>query len=110
MPYKDHEKRKAFRREWYAKNKNSEKAHIKRRKLEIRKWFWEYKSKLKCLKCGERHVSTIDFHHRIGSKEKGVSIMVADGYSIKRIKEELEKCDALCANCHRKLHFKNNKV
>jgi len=110
MPYKDPEKRKAFRRKWYAKNKKSEKAHVKRRKLEIRKWFQKYKSSLKCSKCGENHIATIDFHHRIENKEKGVSIMVADGYSIKKIKEEIEKCDVLCANCHRKIHFKNNKV
>ena len=110
MPYKDPERRRACRRKWYAENKNSEKAHIKKRKLEIRKWFQKYKSSLKCLKCGEGHVATIDFHHRIGSKEKGVSVMVADGYSIKRIEEELKKCDVLCANCYRKLHFKNNKV
>ena len=110
MPYKDPEKRRACRRKWYAENKKSEKSHVKRRKLEIKKWFQEYKSSLKCLKCGENHVSTIDFHHRVGNKENGISKMVADGYSIDRIQKELEKCDVLCANCHRKVHFENNKL
>ena len=107
MPYKDLEKRRACRRKWYAENKKSEKGHIKRRKLKIKKWFWEYKSGLRCSKCGENHIATIDFHHRIKNKEKGISRMVADGYSIDRIQKELEKCDVLCANCHRKVHFKN---
>jgi transcription elongation factor Elf1 len=109
MPYKDAEKRRAFRREWYAKNSKSEKAHVKKRKLGIRKWFWEYKSKLKCLKCGEGHVATIDFHHSVGDKEQSISELVANGYSIKRIEKELKKCRVLCSNCHRKAHFGNIK-
>jgi len=110
MPYKDIEKRRACRRRWYAENKESEKTHIKRRKLEIRKWFWEYKARLKCIKCGEDHVSTIDFHHQIGKKEQAISKMVTDGYSIGKILTELEKCEVLCANCHRKIHFRKGKV
>ena len=46
----------------------------------------------------------------IGKKENGISKMVADGYSIEKILKELKKCEVLCANCHRKVHFKNNKV
>jgi len=110
MPYKEKEKRLICRREWYANNKTSEKAHVKRRKGEIRIWFQKYKEFLKCSKCGENHPAVIDFHHRIGKKEYGVSKMVADGYSIDRIKKELEKCDVFCANCHRKVHFENNKL
>jgi len=106
MPYKNKEDRLACRRRWYAKNKASEKAHVKRRKGEIRIWFQKYKEFLKCSKCGENHPATIDFHHKIGKKENGISKMVADGYSIDRIKKELEKCDVLCANCHRKVHFR----
>ncbi|MBT6690033.1 hypothetical protein HN903_04310 [archaeon] len=110
MPYKDAEKRKECRRRWYAENKESEKAHIRKRKLEIKKWFLGYKAKLKCMKCGEKHVATIDFHHNIGDKENGISKMVADGYSIERILRELKKCEVLCANCHRKVHFRKSKV
>lgn len=110
MPYKDAEKRRECRRKWYAKNKEYEKRHIKQRKLEIRKWFWKYKSGLQCLRCGESHVATIDFHHRISNKENSISKMVTDGYSIKRILAELRKCEILCSNCHRKVHFGKSKV
>jgi len=106
MPYKKKEERLACRRRWYAKNKSSEKAHVKRRKGEIRIWFQKYKEFLKCSICGENHPATIDFHHKIGKKENGISKMVADGYSIDRIEKELEKCAVLCANCHRKVHFR----
>lgn len=30
-----------------------------------------------------------------------VSLMVADGYSWENILKEIEKCQVLCANCHR---------
>ena len=110
MPYKDKEKRLECRRKWYAENRASEKAHVQRRKKKIKLWFQRYKAELKCSKCGENHPATIDFHHHSGEKEKGISKMVADGYSIERIKKELEKCKTLCSNCHRKEHFKNNKL
>ncbi|MBU2576904.1 MAG: hypothetical protein KKF50_04220 [Nanoarchaeota archaeon] len=110
MPYKDPEKKRECRRKWYAKNKSSEKAHVQRRKGKIKLWFKKYKAFLKCSKCEENHPATIDFHHKIGKKENNISKMVADGYSIDRIKIELEKCNVLCANCHRKEHFKNNKL
>jgi hypothetical protein len=106
MPYKDLKKRRAYRREWYAKNKKSEKAHILRRKKEIRTWFEKYKSKLKCSKCYEDHIATLDFHHNMGKKEMNITKLVYEGYSIKRIKKEIEKCIILCANCHRKEHYK----
>jgi transcription elongation factor Elf1 len=110
MPYKDKEKRLACRRKWYAKNTSSEKIHVQKRKNEIKRWFQKYKSSSRCIKCGENHPATIDFHHHSGKKEKNISKMVADGYSISRIEKELEKCIVLCSNCHRKEHFKNNKL
>ena len=110
MPYKNKEERLACRRRWYAKNKASEKAHVWRRKKEIKSWFQKYKSSLKCSKCGETHPAVIDFHHHFGRKENGISKMVSDGYSIARIKKELSKCHVLCSNCHRKIHFNNNKL
>tara|TARA_Y100000310_G_scaffold328411_1_gene396491 strand:+ start:536 stop:877 length:342 start_codon:yes stop_codon:yes gene_type:complete len=103
MPYKDPEKRRECRRKWYSNNKESEKAHVSRRKKQIKKWFSEYKSNLKCNRCKESHQATLDFHHK-GEKEKGINFMTHWGYSINRIKKEISMCEVLCANCHRKLH------
>ena len=110
MPYKDLKKRRECRRRWYEKNKESEKAHVMKRKSLIRFWFNNYKKGVVCSRCGEEHVATLDFHHHSDKKELGISKMVAEGYSIERIKRELQKCKVLCANCHRKVHFKNNKL
>jgi len=107
MPYKSKEKRRECRRRWYANNKQSEVEHVKRRKKKLKKWFEEYKKKLSCTKCKENHPATIDFHH-LRKKKEGVSYMVANGYSIEKIKNEIRKCVVLCANCHRKEYYDNS--
>ena len=111
MPIKDIQKRREYRRKWYALNKKSEQAHVNRRKKEITNWFKKYKESLHCLMCGETHPATLDFHHKNRTdKEFGINTRVHSGYSIDKIKQEIEKCEVLCANCHRKLHYQNNKL
>ncbi len=109
MPYKDKNKIKEAKKNYYLRNKEK----VKQRTYEIRErtraWLFEYKSKLKCLKCSEDHISTLDFHHK-GDEEKNstISRMVHNGYKIESILKEIDKCVVLCANCHRKLHYEEN--
>jgi len=57
-----------------------------------------------CQQCGEADPACLDFHHRDPShKIFSVAFLASQGYSIDRIMAEIEKCDLLCANCHRKL-------
>lgn len=57
--------------------------------------------------CGfSKCVQALDFHHREPkTKEFGLSIRGLTR-SWDKIKLELDKCDLLCANCHRELHAK----
>jgi hypothetical protein len=48
-----------------------------------------------------------DFHHRDPSN-KDFDWSVLKLRTEKKIKEELDKCDLLCSNCHRKRHHTNN--
>jgi hypothetical protein len=108
MPYKDPEKRRECRRNWYSNNRESEKKHVKRRKKEIKKWFNNYRSKLSCKRCKENHPATLDFHHKNrNNKAREVTKIVHEGYGKARIKNEISKCIVLCANCHRKEHYYN---
>ena len=81
-----------------------------KRKLYIqqrREWFNEYKKTLKCIKCGENHVACLEFHHRDpGEKDFEIASLVSTANKEKLLKE-MEKCDVLCANCHRKHHYEN---
>jgi hypothetical protein len=59
-----------------------------------------------CAKCGERDPAVLDFHHRDGTgKEAKAGRLVHDDYGWERILHEVEKCDVLCANDHRRVHL-----
>lgn len=60
-----------------------------------------------CTRCGLRlensHYSVFEFHHR-NSLNKEYSWNKLRLFSDRRILLELNKCDLLCANCHRITH------
>ena len=56
-----------------------------------------------CVDCRQKFPScAMDFDHR-GSENKlgNVSRITVQNWSLERIKKEIEKCDIVCANCHR---------
>lgn len=61
-----------------------------------------------CLNCNDKRHYVLDFHHVRGIKEQTISEMVSRGSSINRIKNEIRKCNILCANCHREEHYINS--
>jgi 5-methylcytosine-specific restriction endonuclease McrA len=76
------------------------------KKLKIKRWFVQYKSRFKCLKCIEGDTNCLDFHHVDKKKKKNsISKMVAQGLSVRKILSEIRKCVVLCSNCHRKQHY-----
>jgi len=58
-----------------------------------------------CIKCGyDNCLTALDFHHRNpNEKEFGVTECVTTR-TWESLKEEAEKCDLLCSNCHRENH------
>lgn len=63
-------------------------------------------AKTACMLCGETHPACLDFHHRDPSAKEGtIARLVAKNVKLDRVKAEIEKCDVVCANCHRKLHW-----
>lgn len=108
---KNREKLIEYQKEYYQKNRekiikrNSE--YQKNNRAQKRQWFYNIKSKLKCEICGENHIATLVFHHR-NPKEKEIDMgkVISQHISKKRILKEIKKCQILCANCHRKLHWK----
>lgn len=79
---------------------------VKKRREKIKKDAIDYKGG-KCEICGyNKCIEALEFHHINNDKDFGIS---AKGYtrSFKKIKEELDKCILVCANCHRELHYLN---
>jgi len=77
---------------------------VKKRRQQIRLKSIDYKDGC-CQACGyNRCLEALEFHHRNPEKKDfGIS---EKGYtrSWERVKQELDKCVLLCANCHRELH------
>lgn len=60
----------------------------------------------RCERCGyNRYVGALDFHHRDpATKSFSLSASKMTRRSLEVIRAELDKCDLLCANCHREEH------
>lgn len=62
-----------------------------------------------CADCGERYPPIVmDLDHVRGEKVRNVARMVRDRHSLKSIEAEIEKCEVVCANCHRLRSAANN--
>ena len=61
------------------------------------------RGKIACQRCGyDKIFDALEWHHRDpGSKDPTWN----RGWSIDRLKPELDKCDLVCANCHREIHY-----
>lgn len=87
--------------------KETSKRNDAARRLRLKIWWYERRKSLRCLICGEKHIATLDFHHKDPlNKVKSVRELVRDKYRIEKIEEEIAKCVVLCSNCHRKFHWK----
>jgi len=90
---------------WVLKNPDYHKTKSKDRYIRWRIWFVALKKTYSCVDCGNDDYRVLDFHHIDNStKEYNISQMVTKKMAKKKILKELEKCVALCANCHRIRH------
>ena len=59
----------------------------------------------KCIKCGYfRYPEVLEFHHKDPSTKEFNLGLNGLTRSWERTRKEIEKCDLLCANCHREKH------
>jgi 5-methylcytosine-specific restriction endonuclease McrA len=62
----------------------------------------------KCQKCGYNNcLAALEFHHRNPKTKDNLGTGNRHSFSGRdwsKIKRELDKCDLLCANCHREIH------
>jgi hypothetical protein len=53
-----------------------------------------------CVDCGEKDIEVLQFDHIKPLNGPGGRIGNFISYSLKRLQEEMKKCDVRCANCH----------
>jgi hypothetical protein len=96
---------------WYHNNKARKMAWQSSRREAMRLWFVEFKSTKACEVCAESAPECLHFHHVDPStKEIDISNVVSNAtWSKARILAEIAKCRVLCANCHLKHHWDEEK-
>lgn len=99
MGYKNPDQQREYQREWARKNSAKRRKARHTRKRDI---LSELKSK-PCMDCGNTFpVVCMDFDHRPGEEKLAtVNDFVRKGWGIKKMLEEIDKCDLVCSNCHR---------
>lgn len=80
----------------------TEKDYQQKRKADFTAVMNRYKAS-PCADCGGRFdLVSMDFDHRDPSKKEFCVSHMRKGFiSMRRFVEEIEKCDVVCANCHR---------
>ena len=94
---------KEYRRKHYIEKRDD---YLERTRKALKKRHEErelYKSSRSCKNCGEKRWWVLEFHHR-DPKQKEFNIGHLSTRSMHKMQKEMEKCDILCANCHRDFH------
>ena len=114
MPFKDPEERKRRQRGYSAKFYSNNKALSQRRTKDssrVQKRKWEaFKASLSCTVCGFKHPAVIDFHHVDPSTKTAAVHAFIQDVRFAAAYEEVKKCVALCANCHRIHHYNEHQA
>lgn len=98
------EENREYHRNWANINRKQRKRLNDKWRVKQQNNFSEFKSTLKCSHCPENDAVCLEFHHLDPTKKETAIGTVANKWSLKRLKAEIEKCIVLCANCHRKEH------
>jgi hypothetical protein len=133
MAFKDPEKQRKYRKDWYERKLISDPSYAGKirewhrnryktdtefreaslKRSEIRRLVYASTAKALisefrkdgCFGCGEKDFEVLCAHHRDPKQKKfNINKVTGGRYSKNTIILELKKCDCLCLNCHAKLH------
>ena len=93
-----------YNKRYYLDNKVEINARNKARRDHLRGIITEIKKISMCRECGFSDYRALQFHHRNPSEKLFTVGVNGPKTSLKKLHEEIEKCDVLCANCHSILH------
>jgi hypothetical protein len=86
--------------EYYVKKAKKSNAKIRKKHQEFLATFLKDNP---CIDCGENDLLVLELDHREPSKKvNAISLMMRQMVSLKKLEQELDKCDVRCANCHRR--------
>jgi hypothetical protein len=94
---------KEVKRQHYLENKDLYRRRANESRQRRFEWYRNLKDQKPCADCGQVFpYFVLDFDHRPNSKKIGnISAMIYSGVGRHTILTEIDKCDLVCANCHR---------
>ncbi len=99
--------RKAYYAEHYLKYGDAYKERAKLRRAKVKRNLqinlMAYLEDKACRICGESDIRTLEFDHLDSTTKRfGIATAITDGRKWSDVLEEIERCQILCANCHKK--------
>ena len=111
MPFTDPEKRREASRRHYAKHRErviaSAKKYSKIARDRIRAYITTHLKTNPCVDCGETDAIVLEFDH-VTSKDFNISDAARKGVSMKKLRDEIAKCEVRCSNCHRRKTYERS--
>ena len=104
MGYKDKNKQKEYQQKHHQRTKKKKRKQQNQLKDKRQHLVLEEMQRRggKCAKCGFSDIRALDWHHLDpNEKVNSISEMVRDRVSMDKLQAELDKCELICANCHR---------
>ena len=108
MPYKDPDKQKEYQHDWYVERKPQYKKSLIARRKRNRQFVLDQLRP--CERCGAFNPAFMDWHHRDPKEKTGLISRLVRHASIETLQKEIDKCDCLCANCHRIEHYDDRSI
>lgn len=115
MPRKDRyspearELQKAYSKAYYHRNKPAQIERNRYKRTRIKEFLHQYKEAHGCMDCGGKFPHyVLDLDHRDPTKKLFTPSRLYKTNSWNTMVTELEKCDVVCANCHRERTHNGN--
>ncbi len=107
MAYANKQDQKDYAHAHYLNNKGDyirrTRLHGLKHKKVIKAYIASYLLNHGCVDCPEGDPVVLEFDHRVGSRKMfNIGDAASRKVSLKRLIEEIVKCDVRCANCHRR--------
>lgn len=80
---------------------DDKRGNLSRYRKRNRLFIYEILKQSVCADCSTDTFAVLEFDHIRGTKTYSISYLVHHGMSLDTIKNELEKCEIRCVNCHR---------
>lgn len=94
-----------YHRDHYDRNKAAYKKSSAASKKTVvarnRRYVYDYLACHPCKDCGEKDPIVLEFDH-LSDKDRAIAQLIICGVSVEKIQSEIDKCEVVCANCHRR--------